>query len=85
MTYPSAIEIANGRVSETHSLTYKPYWWEAVPAGDSSLEKPVPPKCDVAIIGSGFTGLSAALTFARNGRHAVVFERGAIGIWREHA
>ncbi len=79
MTYPSAIEVAEGRASRSRSLTYKPYWWEAAPAGGSGSEKPVPPKCDVAIIGSGFTGLSAALTFARNGRHVVVFERGRAG------
>ena len=34
---------------------------------------------DVAIVGSGYTGLSAALTLLRRGRQAVVLERGVPG------
>jgi glycine/D-amino acid oxidase-like deaminating enzyme len=33
----------------------------------------------VAIVGSGFTGLSAALTLLRHGRSVAVFERGVVG------
>jgi glycine/D-amino acid oxidase-like deaminating enzyme len=79
MAHPSAGEVAGGRVKGSQSLTFKPYWWEAAPGRDSGAEMRVPPKCDVAIVGSGFTGLSAALTLARNGRQTVVFERGRSG------
>jgi len=40
---------------------------------------PIPEKVDVAIIGGGYTGLSAALTFARQGVHVAVLEAETIG------
>ena len=45
---------------------------------DSSLT-PVPEKVDVAIIGGGYTGLSAALTLAKRGVKVVVLEAETIG------
>jgi glycine/D-amino acid oxidase-like deaminating enzyme len=56
----------------------EPYWWEAAPR---PLPKPVPlpPRCDVAIVGSGYTGLTAALTLARAGRDVVVLDAEAAG------
>lgn len=56
-------------------------WWEASapPLEEvfSSLQGDV--DAEVAIIGGGFTGLSAALTLAKAGVSAVVLERAAIG------
>ncbi len=54
------------------------YWWEeasprSAPAMDWS------DKTDIAIIGCGFTGLSAALTLALAGREVVVLEKNLIG------
>ena len=37
--------------------------------------RPVDPVCDVAIVGAGYTGLSAAITLARAGRTVQVFDR----------
>lgn len=51
----------------------QPYWWDAAPPpsltaaeGDAAA--------DVAIVGSGFTGLSAALHLLRGGRSVVVLD-----------
>ncbi len=77
--HPKAGALAGGKMSSRHSLTFKPYWWEATPAETAGRETTVPAKCDVAIVGSGFTGLSAALTLARAGRDVAIFERGRSG------
>jgi len=50
------------------------YWWRAAPL-TRLAERPVEPTCDVAIIGAGYTGLSAALTLARAGRSVQVFDK----------
>jgi len=55
-----------------------PFWWEAAPRPELA-EKPLPERVDVAIVGSGYTGLSAALTLARAGRSVLVLERDALG------
>src|SRR6516164_1572029 len=51
----------------------KPYWWEAAPRPDLPPVAP-PARADVAIIGSGYTGLTAAIELARGGRHVVVLD-----------
>ncbi|HEU5039960.1 MAG TPA: FAD-binding oxidoreductase, partial [Gemmatimonadales bacterium] len=40
---------------------------------------PLPERCDVAIVGGGYTGLAAALGLARRGARVVVLERHSIG------
>jgi glycine/D-amino acid oxidase-like deaminating enzyme len=69
----SVAALARGRILSEARLTYRPYWWEAAPRTPSS-EAPRS-VADVAVVGSGFTGLSAALTLVRNGRSVVVLER----------
>lgn len=57
----------------------QPYWWEHAPP--IAVETPTPPdRADVAVIGAGYTGLSAALTLARAGRSVVVLEAGVPGV-----
>src|SRR6185369_323190 len=55
-----------------------PYWWEAVPLTEFP-EAPLPRTVDLAIVGSGYAGLSAALTAAENGMSTLVLESEAIG------
>lgn len=55
-----------------------PYWWEAAPRPDIA-QADVPAKIDVAIVGSGYTGLIAALKLSAAGRSVAVFDAGAIG------
>ncbi|MFO0997725.1 MAG: FAD-binding oxidoreductase [Alphaproteobacteria bacterium] len=62
----------------TGDFKEEPYWWDAAPR-PAWPERALPSTVDVAVVGSGYTGLSAALTLARNGREPFVFEAGAIG------
>ena len=41
------------------------------------LDKDV--ECDVAVIGGGYVGLSAAITLAEAGKHVVILEKDCIG------
>jgi len=51
----------------------EPYWWEKTPR--PILEPPaLPARIDVAIVGSGYTGLHAALQTARGGRSTLVID-----------
>jgi len=50
-----------------------PYWWETTPRPLLDASR-VPETVDVAIIGSGYTGLNAALQIARGGRSTLVVD-----------
>jgi len=56
----------------------KNYWLETVtiPAGDTG---PLPENVDVAVVGSGVTGLSAARTLAKRGTSVAVLEAESFG------
>jgi glycine/D-amino acid oxidase-like deaminating enzyme len=51
------------------------YWTASTPAFVPRAAE-LPSQCDVAIVGGGFTGLSAALALARRGASVVVLEAG---------
>ena len=57
----------------------EPYWWMAAPRPDVDPEEKLPDKADVVIVGSGYTGLSAALTLARASRDVLVLDVGVPG------
>lgn len=66
-----------------------PYWWDspALRAGSENLERrsqksepaTLPDRIDVAVIGAGYTGLSAARELALGGASVVVIERDRVG------
>lgn len=51
------------------------YWTASAPAFEPRAAE-LPAQCDVAIVGGGFTGLSAALALARRGASVLVLEAG---------
>ena len=61
------------------ALKERPFWLDttSIPAGDSVV--PLPEMVDVAVIGGGFTGLSAALALGRRGAKVAVLEAETFG------
>ncbi|MEM6986445.1 MAG: FAD-binding oxidoreductase, partial [Pseudomonadota bacterium] len=58
-----------------------PYWWLDAGSPTAPIDQPaLPAHADVVVIGAGLTGLSAARTLAKHGKHVVVVDRGAPGI-----
>ena len=57
----------------TSNFKAEPYWWEAAPRPDLGTPE-LPAKADVVIVGSGYTGLCAAIQTARGGRSTVVID-----------
>jgi len=56
------------------------YWHTTVQMpGEEHAETPIPEKVDVAVIGGGYTGLSAARTLAKQGVRVAVLEAETIG------
>ena len=62
----------------TEDFKTDPYWWEETPRPDLG-EPELPEKADVVVIGSGYTGLNAALQTARGGRDTLVLDAEAAG------
>ncbi|MGQ0383899.1 MAG: NAD(P)/FAD-dependent oxidoreductase [Gammaproteobacteria bacterium] len=60
------------------TLQQRPCWWDTVTALKIAAES-LPPSVDVAVVGGGITGLSAALAMARRGARVAVLESRHIG------
>ncbi|HEY9212336.1 MAG TPA: FAD-binding oxidoreductase [Ancylobacter sp.] len=59
------------------SFSTNPYWWDAAPPEEARA--PLPKHADVVIVGSGYSGLSAAAELARNGTDVIVLDAEALG------
>jgi glycine/D-amino acid oxidase-like deaminating enzyme len=58
---------------------YNCLWTATAPAQKSYLNKPLPERTDVIVVGGGFTGTSAALQLAKNGARVTLLEAESIG------
>ncbi len=57
----------------TEDFKREPYWWEDAPRPGAHRVK-LPATADVLVVGSGYTGLHAALQTVRGGRDTVVLD-----------
>ena len=62
----------------TPEFKQAPYWWEAAPPATATVP-PLADRVDVAIVGAGYCGLSAALELRRHGVTALVLDAARIG------
>ncbi|MBA8879597.1 NAD(P)/FAD-dependent oxidoreductase [Phyllobacterium myrsinacearum] len=60
-------------------MQFKPYWHDTAPIFTGASNGPVEGHYDVAIIGAGFTGLSAARHLAKAGAKVVILEANHVG------
>ena len=56
----------------------EPYWWEHAPRPEAD-ETRLPATTEVLIVGSGYTGLQAAIQTARGGRETVIVDAESAG------
>ncbi|ENN88209.1 putative oxidoreductase [Rhizobium freirei PRF 81] len=56
-----------------------PTLWTLTAGRAPELSRDLPSRCDVVVIGGGFTGLTAALHLARAGRSVTILEAGQLG------
>ena len=57
----------------TDNFKQLPYWWEHAPRPQIEVTD-LPGNVDVAIIGSGYTGLCAGIQTARAGRSTLILD-----------
>src|SRR4026209_1538551 len=73
------IEFPQDSIFRVKMTNQQIYWHTTVQMPDDSHLTPIPEKVDVAVIGGGFTGLSAARTLAKRGVKVAVLEANTIG------
>ena len=59
-------------------MELRPYWQATATPFRGAATGPLAGECDVAVIGGGFTGLSAALALAEQGADVVLLEAGRV-------
>lgn len=59
-------------------MKFSSYWLDSAPPFQGGTAGPVSGRADVAVVGGGFTGLSAALSLARKGASVTVLEAGRV-------
>ncbi len=73
--------VGNGAAFGGSDMKTTPYWWDTLTGTlTPTATDHWPSKADIVVIGGGFTGLSAALVAARQGRSVVVFDAGMPGL-----
>ncbi|MCE7028851.1 NAD(P)/FAD-dependent oxidoreductase [Jiella avicenniae] len=60
-------------------MQFKSYWHDTAPRFSGAAEGPVEGTFDVAVVGGGFTGLSAARTLAKAGARVALLEARQVG------
>lgn len=78
MAFNGRSPIAVDTMLEKDPMKFDSYWLDTRPAFRAGCEGPVEGRADVAVIGGGFTGLSAALALAQRGVSVVVLEAAQI-------
>jgi len=78
MATQSASRNSSGHIYHK-AFQLKPWWWEAYEPQVFEISD-IPQSADVAIIGAGYCGLSAALELSKHGKSSVVFDAEQPGI-----
>lgn len=63
----------------TRDFVERPFWWDDAPPGPTSDAPALSSHADVAIIGAGIAGLTAAIHLARAGLDVTVIDRESVG------
>jgi glycine/D-amino acid oxidase-like deaminating enzyme len=66
-------------MAATEAIKLTPLWTDQVPRPESLPSPELPRQVDAAIVGSGYTGLNAALALADSGAKVAVLEQETIG------
>lgn len=66
------------RDSPFHATRAMPFWLEDAPLRPTD-QAPLPLSADLVVVGSGYTGLAAAIEAARGGMSVLVLDQGPIG------
>jgi glycine/D-amino acid oxidase-like deaminating enzyme len=69
---------AGAETTAAPDLATTPLWWKDAPPEPADRE-PLPERVDVAVVGSGYCGLSCALELARAGTSVAALDRQALG------